>query len=223
MTLLELIQRFRVDAFDLEQPYLFEDADVTHWLNDAVKEAAIRGRLIHEAVNPLVCSIAVSPDVAIYPLHESVCEIEYLCLFNEPAPTRAEDLYQISQEDMSARWHDWRFRTGRPEYVIQQDKTIRLVPTPTQTAVIHLECYRTPLAPMTLDDDRPEINITHHEQLIQWALYKAFSTPNGETFDPSRAELAKTEFTNYFGERPSANLRRSTREDVPHTVKPFDI
>src|SRR5699024_7716200 len=97
-------------------------------------------------------------------------------------------------------------------------KTIRLVPTPTQAAIIHLECYRTPLAPMILDDDRPEINTTHHEQLIQWALYKAFSTPNGETFDPNRADLAKTEFTAYFGERPTSNLRRSTREDVPHTV-----
>ena len=81
MNLAELIQQFRIDAFDLEQPYLFSDDEVTRWLNAAEKEAAIRGRLIHEAVNPLVCTIEVLPNVSVYPLHEAVYEIEYICLF----------------------------------------------------------------------------------------------------------------------------------------------
>ena len=223
MTLLELIQRFRVDAFDLEQPYLFADSDITHWFNDAVKEAAIRGRLIHESVNPLVCTINVLPGVSVYPLHEALYEIECIYLFDAPMPTRAERLYQISQEDIADRWHDWRTRTGRPEYAIQHDTSIRLSPTPTNAAVIKMEGYRIPLVPMILDSDRPEVNIIHHEQLIQWALYKAFSKPDGETFDPSRAAIAEQNFTDYFGIRPNSNLRRSTREDIPHTVKPFDL
>lgn len=223
MTLLELIQRFRSDAFDLEQPYLFADSDITHWLNDAVSEAATRGRLIHECVNPAVCTIAVLPGVSVYPLHEALYEIEYICLFDEPIPSRAETLVKVSQETLSDRWHDWRTRTGRPEYVVQHDTTIRLSPTPTNAAVINLEGYRVPLVPMVLDDDKPEISVIHHEQLIQWALYKAFSKPDGETFDPGRAEKAEYNFTDYFGERPSSNLRRRTREDVPHSVKPHDI
>lgn len=223
MTLLELVQRFREDAFDLVQPYLFDDSNIKHWFNDAVKEAAIRGRLIHESVNPLVCTIQVLPGISVYPLHDSLYEIECIFLFDAPMPTRPETIYQISQEDLSDIWYDWRTRTGRPEYAIQQDTSIRLSPTPVNEGVISMEGYRTPLAPMVLDSDRPEININHHEQLIQWALYKAFSKPDGETFDPSRAAIAKQEFTDYFGERPNSNLRRSTREDVPHSVKPFDL
>lgn len=223
MNLAELIQQFRIDAFDLEQPYLFSDDEVTRWLNAAEKEAAIRGRLIHEAVNPLVCTIEVLPNVSVYPLHEAVYEIEYICLFDAPMPSRAHELCKTSQEELSHRWHDWRTRTGRPDYVIQHDTSIRLSPTPINSGSILLEGYRTPLAPMTLETDKPEINTAHHEHLVLWAIHKAFSTPDGETFDPTKADKAEEAFTAYFGERPNSNLRRSTREDIPHTVKPFDL
>ena len=184
-------------------------------------EAAIRGRLIHESVNPLVCEIQVVPGVSVYPLHESLYEIECIHLFDAPAPYTSEPIYQISQEDLGARWHDWRTRTGRPEYAIQHDTSIRLAPTPINNAVIRMEGYRTPLMPMVNDTDRPEINTTHHKYLIYWALHKGFSVPDAETFDPSKADKAEQKFTDYFGERPDSDLRRITRHDVPHTVKAY--
>lgn len=223
MILSELIRKFRVAAFDNEQPYLFADEDITDWLNDAVKEAAIRGRLIHDSTTTGVCTIATVPNVSIYALHESMYEIDSICWVNNDLQTRTVDaLSLVSQEDMGDIWHDWRTRDyGTPEYAIQHDTNIRLVPAPNAAGEIALEGYRTPLVPMVLDTDRPEINIIHHEYLIQWALHKGFGIPDSEVFDMNRSALAEQEFTDYFGQRPDSDLRRITREDVPHTVKPF--
>jgi len=222
MILSELIRRFRVAAFDNEQPYLFADEDITDWLNDAVKEAAIRGRLIHDSVNPAVCSIAVVAGTSSYPLHEALYEIDSIHWLNVDDPYRVNPLSLISQEDMADRWHDWRTREpNSPEYAIQHDTGIRLVPTPKDAGTLHIEGYRTPLVPMVLDTDRPEINIIHHEYLIHWALHKGFGIPDSEVFDMNRSALAEQEFTDYFGMRPDSDLRRITREDVPHVVKPF--
>lgn len=223
MNLSELIRKFRVAAFDQEQPYLFSDSDITDWLNDAVDEAAIRGRLIHESDNPLVCTIAVTQGVSSYPLHKALYEIESIHWVDNNRPSRVDEVMQISQEDMAIKWGDWRTRAGSPEYAIQQDTSIRIVPAPKSDGVIHMEGYRTPLEPMALDDDEPEINPIHHKHLIQWALHEGFSIPDSEVFDANRAEIAENKFTQYFGERPSANLRRRTREDIPHHVKAWWI
>lgn len=223
MILSELIRKFRVAAFDMEQPYLFADEDITDWLNDAVKEAAIRGRLIHDSTTPSVCTIATVPNVSIYALHESLYEIDSICWVDDNPQTRTfNDLCLISQDEMGKVWRDWRTRQARnPEYAIQYDTHIRLVPVPSEVGSIEIECYRTPINPMVLDTDSPEINGIHHEYLIQWALHKGFKTPDSEVFDLNRAALAEQEFTDYFGMRPDSDLRRITRHDVPHTVKAF--
>ena len=87
--------------------------------------------------------------------------------------------------------------------------------------VLQLEGYRVPLSAMQNDTDKPEINQIHHVHLIQWALHKAFSVPDSEFFDPNRSALAEQQFTDYFGPRPDSDLRRITREDIPHNVIPF--
>lgn len=222
MILSELIRKFRVAAFDMEQPYLFSDEDITDWLNDGVKEAAIRGRLIHDSTTTGVCTISTLPAIPNYALHESLYEIDAIHWLSVDNPYRVNGLRLVSQEDMADIWHDWRTRDyGTPEYVIQNDTNIRLVPAPREAGVITIEGYRTPLVKMTLDTDRPEINLIHHEYLIQWALHKGFGIPDSEVFDMNRSALAEQEFTDYFGQRPDSDLRRITREDVPHVVKPF--
>lgn len=221
MILSELVRKFRVAAFDQEQPYLFADSDIIDWLNDGVEEAAIRGRLIHDSINPAVCSIAVVAGTSSYPLHEALYEIDSIS-WSDASSDRAEPISLMSQEEMGSVWSDWRTRQqASPEYAIQHDTGIRLVPTPRDAGTLRIEGYRTPLVPMVLDNDRPEINTIHHKYLIHWALHKGFGIPDSEVFDPNKADKEERAFTSYFGERPDSDLRRITRHDVPHTVEPF--
>ena len=78
-----------------------------------------------------------------------------------------------------------------------------------------------PLKALENDTDKPELNESHHRHLVHWALHRAFSKPDADGFDPTRAATAEAAFTRYFGQRPDSDLRRATRSDVPQTNKVF--
>lgn len=218
MTLAELIRRFRVYARDNVQPYLSPDVDVTDWFNDAQAQAAVRGRLLVEDANPDVCRITLQAGQFSYPLHASVVEIIILRLIPVNGE-RPRSLKLVSREWLDATMPDWRDETRPAQWAIQNDTSLRVVGQFAAGDVLALECYRLPLEPMANEFDEPEINAAHHEKLIQWVLHRAFSVPDSEIFDPNRSRQAEAEFTAYFGAMPDADLRRKTREDVPHYNK----
>ena len=220
MKLAELIKRFRVLAHDNVQPYFTEDEALTAWLNDAVSEAAIRGRLIHAANEPLVCEVTLTTNQSEYALHESLYELSRV--WYAPTDGRGQCLALCSTETLDEHYHDdWRSMIGNPVFAVQKDTTIQIVPTPEYPAKLKLEGYRLPLTDMVLPDDAPEIHKAHHVYLIQWALHKAFSVPDTEFFDAERSAIALEDFENYFGLRPDSDLRRITREDKPHVAESF--
>lgn len=222
MQLNDLVRRFRTLANDKVEPYFIDDDSVTDWLNDAVNEACIRGRLLHESQDSDVCNIAVTVGTAHYPLHESLYELSRVW-FEPSDGSYGSYLSLMSAESLDQRYKcdNWKRMQGVPQFAIQDDTGIRLVPIPILDGELQLEGYRVPLLPMQDDDDVPEINVIHHVHLLQWVLHKVFSIPDAEFFDPNRAALAEQAFTDYFGERPDSDLRRMTREDVPHVVQPF--
>lgn len=221
MQLKELIRRFRVQANDKVEPYFNEDEDVIAWLNDAVKEACIRGRLLCESQNSDVCKIKVNAGRSNYDLHNSLYELTRIWF--EPADGKTGSFISITSAENLDRtyYRDWKSMSEFPRFLIQDDTTIRLVPCPNIGGELQLEGYRVPLSAMQNDTDVPEINSIHHVHLIQWVLHRAFSVPDSEFFDPNRSAIAEQEFTDYFGIRPDSDLRRITREDVPHVVQPF--
>jgi len=223
MKLAELIRRVRVDGNDNVAPYFWSDADITAWLNDAVAEAALRGRLIHESEDAAVCEIAVEAERSAYPLHQALFELTYVGFLDDGA-CQAGTIRLVSTEWLDANQSDWRARRGSPLFAVQSDKGLRLVPKPSGSGKLILEGYRLPLAHMDFqrkDEDEPEIGEAHHSHLVQWPLHRGFSIPDMESFDARRADIAEAAFTAYFGLRPDSDLRRVTREDVPHHVEAF--
>lgn len=223
MKLAELIRRVRVDGNDNVAPYFWSDADIAAWLNDAVAEAAVRGRLIHESEDAAVCQIAVEAERSTYPLHEALFELTYVG-FLDAGAYRPRTIRLVSTEWLDANIREWRTCRGYPQYAVQLDKGLRLVPMPAAPGKLVLEGYRLPLVAMDLqkkDQDEPEIGQAHHPHLVHWPLHRGFSIPDMEAFDARRAGEAEAAFTAYFGFRPDSDLRRVTREDVPHYVEAF--
>lgn len=216
MTRDELIQEFRVQTQDLIDPYLWRTPWVANWLEEAEAEACIRGRLLHVADDPALCEIAIAPGQRVYPLHPMLYELDHLGI-KEAGEARRRPVRLVSTEYLDAHLPDWRDRSGRVEYVVQDDTSLRLVPTPTAAGTLLLEGYRLPLGSLAASGSaRPEINDAHHRHLIDWALFRAFSMPTAETLDLTRAQVAAQAFERYFGPRPDSDLRRITREDVEH-------
>lgn len=212
MTLEQLIERFRIEADDLVEPYLWETEWLAAWLAQAQDEAAVRARLLLDDYTPAVTQIAVVADQDSYPLHPKLYEIARLDF--APATGQATEPALTSRERLDRDDPLWRsMPAGDPRWAIQSDTRIRLVPVPSQDGVLRLEAYRLPLKALANDNDKPEIHEAHHLHLLQWVLYRAFSRPDAEIHDPGRAEKALGEFERYFGRRPDADLRRATRHD----------
>ncbi len=221
MDLKELRRRFRIEANDLVEPYFISGEDVDAWLNDAVHEACIRGRLLHESEDATICRINITAGQAQYPLDPRIYELTHL-RFSLGHDHFEYEVKLASEEVLSHRYHsNWRTRIGDPEYAIQSDTGLRLVPRPEQNGTLIIEGYRLPLQDMSEDTHQPEINAAHHAHLVQWVLHKAFSVPDTEFFDPNRAAIAEAKFIDYFGERPDSNLRREVREDFEHHTTVF--
>lgn len=221
MTLAELINRFRVEANDTVEPYLWADDEVIAWFNDAQEEAAIRGRLLHESEMRSVCEVNAKKGRATYPLSPLAYEITYAA-WHPDSSAESNELFSTSVEGLTRNNRNWRQeREGRPHSFIQGDKSIRLVPTPAVNGTVIIECYRLPKEQLESMGDEPEINQAHHRHLVNWVLHKAFSVPDAEIFDAARSDLAERSFNEYFGLRPDSDLRRTTRHDEPHHVVAF--
>ena len=212
MTLEQLIERFRIEADDLQEPYLWSTEWVAAWLAQAQDEAAVRARLLLDDYTPAVTQVAVVAGQDIYALHTKLYEIARLDF--TPAAGRATDPCLTSREKLDRDVPGWRgLAAGDPQWAIQTDTRIRLVPVPAQDGVLRLDAYRLPLKALANDNDKPEIHEAHHLHLVQWALHRAFAKPDAEAYDPGRSAKALGEFERYFGPRPDADLRRATRHD----------
>ena len=220
MNLEQLIAQFRIDADDLTEPHFWDAEWIAVWLTEAQAEAAIRKRLLYEASNPAVCQIAVAANAATHDLHKSLFELVHL-RFQATGATTSSVVTIKAREELDRIRPGWRDETGTPRHAIQDDTRITLVPRPEVAGTLHVEGYRVPLKALENDTDKPELHEAHHRHLVHWALHRAFSKPDSETIDPQRAATAEAAFTRYFGPRPDADLRRSTRHDEVQTNKAF--
>ena len=219
MTLDELIKAFRIRANDKIEPFLWSDEEVTSFLNDAQKEAAIRGRLIYDTAD----TISLHKDVAVYSISKFLYEISE-ANYNGNDGIEGRSLILRTPEEMRLEHGDnWKSKVGTPRYIAISGGYCRVAPIPEKAGSLDLEGYRLPIAfdLSQKETSEPEIAEPHHSYLVYWALNLAFSIPDSEVFDPQRAQLAEREFTQYFGLRPDSDLRAETSLNLPHVVKGF--
>lgn len=210
MTLAELIAQFRLDTDDLVEDYLFSDAEVAGWLNEAEEEACMRQDLLEESEDEDFCEIAAVAGTTSYALHPKLLRVTYLAHLATDATERTEIAIRQRNEVDRIR-ADWRtVEQDPPDLAMVTGQKLRLASVPTVAGTLLLECTRLPLEPMVDDADEPEIPALHHRGLIQWALYRAYSKPDTEVRDPGRAAGALTIFERLFGLRTDSDMRRAS-------------
>lgn len=212
MNLQQLIERFRIEADDRAAPYLWPDEWLAPWFSEAQDEAAVRARLLMDDYTTALTEIAVTAGVASYPLHPKLYEIAAMDFV--PEVGYVQPVYLTSRERLDRERAGWRDEPqSTPTSAIQTDTRLRLVPVPSVPGTLRLEGYRLPFKALANDNDKPEIHEAHHIHLVDWALYRAFGKPDADAHDPQRSKEALGRFESYFGRRPDADLRRSTRHD----------
>jgi hypothetical protein len=209
LTLLQLNTLFRQETDDQSAPYLWSDAEVTDYANDAQNEACRRARLIRDSATAAVCQYAVAINNPVIALDLRVISVRRVKL-----ASRSQPLTRRYLADMDALTPGWEALTGPvTDYVADyQTQAIRLFRTPTATDTLNLTVSRLPLADLAANGDVPEINPAYHRSLRFWMLYRAYSKRDAETNDPQRAKAALAMFEAEFGPRSPAFEEEWARE-----------
>jgi len=222
MNITQLIAQFREEAADAATPYLWSDAVVIGYFNEAVDEACRRKDLIYESELGM-CELDVESGEKSYNLSEYITRVDkaYLVASDDDEYTYLDITDRDTLDTIDSAWRE--NTDGDPKYLVVEDLKVWLAPTPTESYTLWLEAYRTPIvreqmiavvAPATALS--PKIGLAHHQYLFHWACHRAYNKRDIDKYSPQLAKDHEEKFENYFGTRPNADRKRKTRENRPH-------
>lgn len=190
MNRFELRDLVRRRIRDTVKPYLVPDDEIDENLNEAEREACRRALLIEDFENFTIDLNTVDQRYDLDPRVIDVVDIK----IGEDTPV---DFIE-----------DWTLT----------ETQLILSRVPTTADVLTLHCYRLPMKGMENDSDTPEIREVYHRQMVDWAISLCYLIPDAELFNPNAADIYAMRFTQSFGERPSALVRRNQRRKAARVV-----
>ncbi|HEY1034561.1 MAG TPA: DUF6682 family protein [Pseudoxanthomonas sp.] len=213
LTLEKLLANCREELDDEVPPYLYKDAALTKYLNEAVHEVAVRTRCLVESERTDMCVIQLQPGVATYLLHPSVVIVRRAYLASRPE----EALKRTSSTHLQQHHCNWRTEQGAPRFLVRdrQQRKITLSPVPEVADTLRLELWRVPADDEVMEsmDDEPVVDPLHHHMLFRWACFRAFNRKDSEQQDTTLADRNLTMFEAHFGTAPTASELQNLQID----------
>lgn len=208
MKLAELLEDLRDQVDDEIAPYLWTDAKLVRYLNEAVDEAAVRARLLVESLEPSVCRVLLQPGVQQYPLHEKIILIRRGVLESE----LDRPLIRTNTALLDRHRYTWRTDRGAPRFLVNDQqgagKRLLVTPVPTQADTLHLTVVRYALESeqLTASDLNgvPVLDPSYHAKLIHWAAYRALNQRDVDLQAKADAADELALFEREFGSKPDA-------------------
>ena len=199
----ELLNLFRTEVRDLEQPYLFQDEQVYAYINAAQVEFCRRTQGIEDG---RTFKLNVVPGEEWYALNKRILKLRkaYFTATGRPV----EVINQERAEQQGVRFD------GRPGPLkvlvagIQKD-SLRAWPLPNEAVEVTLDVFRLP-KPVG-EGDQLEVDEQHHMALLHWVKYLAYGVNDTETFDRRKSEEYEAKFIAYC-ERADAEQTRYRRQ-----------
>lgn len=220
MKLQDLLALFRLELSDTQEPYLWEDGELIHHLNQAVQEACERALLIEDRHTPAACHFQTTAGVGTYELHPSIIKIKRITVGGRL-------LSEASVEELDADSRGWEAHKGQPRCFVFEGTqggarpTVRLVPEPVADADVRMTVYRGALEPLGEQSltDVPEVPASLLDDVKHWVYRCALLKPDTDGFDPGRAAEHERIFSSAFGAKTDANTARKRRDRNPPIVR----
>jgi len=210
----QFIERFRSERQDMAQPYLYTDAEIVGWLNDAIDEACQRAHILEDATSAFT-SFNVTAGTLSTALPDYVLKVIRLT-----ADGRRIDETSIAElDEKNPRWESQEGETQG--FIYGRDNTLRLYPTPTKTVAVKLRVSRLPMDMLSADVETEDIPVPRpwHAKLFNWVYRCAFMKNDVETQDTNKAADFEARFIQDFGVRENANVERKHRDKAPPVVQ----
>lgn len=197
----DLRDKFREATRDDVTPYLWSEAEVFSYADDAQKMFCRLTGGIADATSPLtrVQLVAGEEFASISP--------RILKLREARRAGDGYDLEILNFEDMQARRpdEDYGFRSGfridnsvgvvRALVVGMEAGKVRPVKIPQDDQQLNLIIYRLPLEDIVGEGQALEISEQYHSLLLDWMMHRAHRKQDAETYDRGRSEEFYTFFT----------------------------
>jgi len=215
MEISELEYLYRHQADDKVPDYRLDSTGFLFFLNEAQRKAVRNGNLLFDKTSAFT-RIAVTANKSKYTIDSSIYAItDAVLTYGDGTVTNLEI---TDRTELNRTFNQWRQEINAPFFLIHTKKSIEIVPTPDTAYTLQLEVYRFPLKIESNSDDL-EIEEEHHEHLVDWILYRAFSTKDADSVDIQKATTAKDNFLKYFGQEPRAVTRKDQYANKPHRNK----
>lgn len=198
MKLKDLIALYRAQSCDNADPPLCSPELLTLYANEAQAEACRRSHLLLDSEGSM-CRLQVTAGQRSVPLAPGVLMIRRAFLGQQPL------------ESTSADWMDGTFpgwqaqvRVGTPLYLVSglDSAKLHLYPLPQQDGTIALTVSRLP-ALLEAEDSVPEIREELHPALVDWMLYRVYSSQDTDLYNDAKAAIGLRRFEAEFGRKTS--------------------
>ena len=199
MNLQEMILLYRAQADDGQPDPLCRDPILTIYANEAQEEACRRAQLLRDSTSPM-CKVAFEAGDESVALAPQVVRVLRAFVASQAVEV-------LNVEEMDCTMPGWQFqeRQDVPQRLITGMTTgrLHLWPTPVAAGEIWLTVQRLPLKPLRCDIDKPEIRPELHKALVEWMLYRAYSTQDTELYNDAKAAVCLRRFEEEFGRKAS--------------------
>lgn len=189
MTARELLALFRIEVSDLAEPYLWSNAQVIGYLDDAQKQFC---RLTEGIEDGRSFKISITAGKEWYALSPQILKLRKV---TDAATGR--ELKVTNIERMTAEGMFFDGRTGPVGALVTgiEKHSARAWPLPSVDTLLHLSTFR---LPETLSSgDEPEIDEQHHRHLLLWAKSLAYDVQDSESYDRRKVEEYDKRFRAY--------------------------
>jgi len=193
----DLLARFRLDTRDTVFPYMWSDAEVYAYINEAQNEFCRQTGGLADATSTECTSVALTAGAAFAAISPLVLKVR--AAFG--ANGKKLDIMNFEDFEFSGTSGEELFADTagavRAVVVGMEPNRIKIIHTPAADQTISLVVYRMPLLEIEDESSDLEIDPQHHVSLLLWARKLAHSKADAETYDRGRAEQFAREFLNY--------------------------
>jgi hypothetical protein len=194
--------------------YLWSDATLTQYINQAYFRFAREALCIRDAQTPNITTFKTAANQQTYQLDPSVIAVISARVVGEPCDLaraghsdfgtyHTPDSYFFDPSQLSNLPPGKPLAFGTDEYLGQTQMgttsaiVMYLYPmvSPTYAGLpIQLRVVREPVSRLTNPTDLPELPMTHHLEMLDWAAYLALRVVDHDAGDPVRAQEFKASF-----------------------------
>jgi len=189
MTTTELLAQFRVEVADTALPYLWSDALIYTYIDEAQKQFC---RLTEGIEDSRSYALNITAGKIWYDINPAILKIR-----SARDSVTGKEIPIVATEKMAnmGLWFDGTSGVLKVLIAGLEKHALRALPVPNVASTVELQTFRLP-ADVAAGDDF-EIDQQHVLNLLYWVKYRAYSVQDADAGDKTRADLNRREFEAY--------------------------